>query len=310
MNGLWILRKSVLAGTLAVLAAAPVCLAQAANSGNAEFVLTANAKNGQPMTSLQQSDVSVSIKNRNAAITSWKPLTGNDAKLQLVFLFDESASSYLALQFPSLRKFIEALPSSAEVGIAYMANGRAVFTQPLTADHAKAGAAMRIPNSMPGVSGSPYFCLSDLVKKWPSAEKVRRVVFMVTNGEDPYYTQNDLQDPYLAAAITDAQRAGVLVYSIYFHDVGFRGTGRLGTLFGQNYLLRLSSDTGGFAYANTLTTPVSFDPYLKQFRTALDSQYMVGVAGQGSDLQRLKVKSKVKDVKISAPSLVNVAAGQ
>lgn len=294
-----------------MLAGGPACIAQAANGGNTQFVLTAKAKNNQPVSSLRQTDVSVNVKGKDANITSWTPLTGNDAKLQLVFLFDESSFSYLALQFPSLRKFIQELPPAAEVGIAYMANGRAVFTQPLTSDHKKAGDAMRLPNSLPGISGSPYFCLSDLAKKWPSQDKARRVVLMVTNGEDPYYPQRDLQDPYLTATIADAQRAGVLVYSIYFHDVGFRGTGSFGTLIGQSYLLRLSNETGGVAYANTLTTPpVSFDPYLKEFQTALDSQYLVGVDAQGSGLQRLKVKSKVKDVKISAPAMVNVGAGQ
>lgn len=282
----------------------------AQSEGKAQFVITANAKGSQTAPVLQPKDLTVTMKNRPAEITDLSALRGQNANLQLVFLFDESASSYLALQFSSLRKFIDGLPPSAEVGTAYMANGRAVFTQSLTSDHALAGKGLRLPNSIPGISGSPYFCLSDLAKRWPSTAKSRRVVFMVTNGVDPYYMQRDMQDPYVMAAIADAQRAGILVYAIYFHGVGFRGGGQA-VFFGQNYLLKLSGDTGGESYATNLTsTPVSFDPYLKQFKTSLDSQYMVSIAAQGSGLQRIKVKSNVRDVKLSAPAAVNVGSGQ
>ena len=297
-------RGVFLAGLCAALAAASPLSAQAA--GSAQFVMTASVKGSNAPPVLQQNNVSVTVKNRPAEITQWQPLRGADAGLQLVFLFDESAPSYLALQIPSLRTFIQGLPASAEVGVAYMANGRAVFTQKLTSDHALAAKSLRITNSIPGVSASPYFCLSDLAKHWPSSTKTRRVVFMVTNGEDPYYMQADMQDPYLSSAISDSQRAGMLVYSIYFKDVGFRRAGSFGRLIGQSYLLRLADETGGQTYANGLTTVVSFDPYLAQFKTSLENQYMVSITAQGSGLQRIKVKSNLNGVKLSAPAAVNV----
>lgn len=297
-------RNVFLAGLFAGLIAALPLAAE--NGARAQFVVTANAKGSNMPPVLQQSNVSVAVKNRPAEITHWVALRGADAPLQLVFLFDESAPSKLALQIPSLRTFIQSLPSSAEVGIAYMSNGRPVFTQTLTRDRALAAKSLRLTSSVPGVSASPYFCLSDLAKHWPSSAKTRRVVLMVTNGQDPYYLQADMQDPYLASAISDAQRAGVLVYSIYFPVVGFHGTGSFGRLMGQSYLLKLANDTGGQAYANGLTTVVSFDPYLAQFKTSLENQYMVSIAAQGSGLQRIKVKSNLPGVKVSAPDAVNV----
>jgi hypothetical protein len=302
----------LLAAALWVSAAVPQLAAGQAESeqsaANAQFVITAKAKGSQEAPLLKQGDISVELNGKPVQVASFTPLRGSDAKLQLVFLFDESTPSYLALQFPSIRKFIGSLPPGAEVGIAYMANGRAVFQQTLTSDHSKAASSLRLPNSIPGVSGSPYFCLSDLAKHWPSKTKTRRVVFMVTNGQDPYYQQANMQDPYLDASISDSQKAGLLVYSIYFHDRGFGSTGRLGTLFGQSYLLKVANDTGGETYSEAQTTPVSFDPFLKKFKTSIENQYMVGIVAKGKGLERVKVKTNLKNVKVSAPSAVNVSA--
>ncbi len=301
----------VVAGTfLACMSLPSPVVGQVTNgeaAAGAQLVITAKDK-GPKSAPLQQKDVTVLLKNRPAEITNWEPLRGPNAGLQLVFLFDESARSYLALQIPSIRKFIMALPPSAEVAVAYMANGRAVMAQTLTSDHALAAKSLRLTNGIPGISASPYFCLSDLAKRWPSRTKTRRVVFMVTNGEDPYYRHGDLQDPYVDSAISDAQKAGLLVYSIYFRDTG--RTSRLGTLYGQSYLLKVSTDTGGVAYANGLVSPVSFDPFLQEFKTSLGNQYMLNIAAPGSGLQRIKVKSNVPGVKLAAPSAVNVGASR
>jgi hypothetical protein len=256
------------------------------------------------MPELQQEQVSVSVNGRSAPITQWASLR-DSGQLQLVFLLDESTPSSLAIQFASLRKFIESLPPKAEVAIAYMSNGRAVMQQPLTSDHAAAAKALRLPNSIPGISGSPYFCLSELAKKWPSQAKTRRVVFMVTNGEDPYYRSRDLQDPYVRAAIADSQKAGLVVYSLYFHDVASPGFGSEQSLFGQSYLLMVSQATGGEAYTEAMTTPVSFDPFLKQFGVALNNQYWATVSSGRSGLQPIKVDVKEKGVKLRAPKRVN-----
>jgi hypothetical protein len=277
-------------------------------AASAQMIITSTGKGSQTPPLLHQKDVTVLLKNRPAEIQNWESLQGPDAGLQLVFLFDESARSYLALQFPSLRKFIMALQPSAEVAVAYMANGRAVMAQTLTPDHALAAKSLRLTNQIPGISGSPYFCLSDLAKKWPSQTKTRRVVLMVTNGEDPYYGGGSLQDPYVDSAISDSQKAGLLVYSIYFRDQGH--SGRLGTLYGQNFLLQVSAATGGQSYANLMTSPVSFDPYLEQFKISLKNQYRLTIAAQGSGVQRVKVKSNVPGLKLTAPSAVYVSSGR
>lgn len=270
-------------------------------------VITAKWKGSTKPPFISDSDLNVRVQNKPAKVDGWLPLQGENADTQLVFLIDDSARSKFALQIPSLKKFIMDLPSTTEVAVAYMGNGSARMSQTLTSDHALAAKSLRLTNGIPAISGSPYFVLSSLTKKWPSQQKThRRVVFMVTNGEDPYYTTSDLQDPYVDSAIADSQRAHVLVYSIYFRNRGAGGSNDLSTLYGQSYLLRVSTETGGASYTEAMISPVSFDPFLKQFKQSLESQYLLTVDTNGSGLKRLQVKTNRPSVKLAVPSRIDL----
>jgi hypothetical protein len=275
-------------------------------AGQAHVVITVNASKSEAPAPLQQNDLTVKVKGRDADVVSLTRIKNATAPTQLVFLFDESARSYLALQIPDLKKFIEALPASTSVAVAYMQNGRAVMSQKLTADHKLAADSMRLTNGIPGISGSPYFCLSDLAKNWPSKEKARRVVFMVTNGEDPYYRSRDMQDPYLAAAIQDAQKAKLLVSSIYFRNTTGGGSTSFSTLIGQSYLQRVADTTGGQFYSMAMSSPVSFAPFLAQFKQSLERQYLLTFATSNTGWQSLQVRSKARDLKVTAPQAIYV----
>src|ERR1039458_2050294 len=90
-----------------------------------------------------------------------------------------------------------------------MQNGTAKVIQDLTSDHGQAAKALRLPMGNPGENASPYFALQDLIKRWPGGT-VRREVLMVTDGVEWFWGSSG-QDPYVDAAITDAQRAGVIM---------------------------------------------------------------------------------------------------
>lgn len=297
---------AALAAAFLLAAVVPSRARAQAGGETAQTILTAQGKGSKNAPLLERKDISVSVNNRTAETTSLTPLRGADAGVQLVFLIDEGLPGYFGTQIPELRKYVESLPSTTQVGIAYMQNGRAVMAQTLTGNHAAAAKAIRLTQMTPGLSASPYFCLSDLAKHWPSNADTRRVVFLLTNGEDPYYHSRDLQDPYVQSAIVDSQKAGLLVYSLYFRDIGSRGFGSMGVLFGQSYLLMVSTGTGGVAYTQAMSTPVSMTPFLKQFDTALANQYRVTFVAKGKGLQRFKAKSNVPDVKIVAPQAVLV----
>lgn len=296
---------AVIAGICVGVASSAV--AQTENmAGHAQVVVTVNANKSRPAAPLQPGDIAVKVKGRPADVVSLTPIKGSTAATQIVFLFDESARSYLALQIPDLKKFIEALPPSTSVAVAYMNNGRAVMAQTLTTDHALAAKSLRLTNGIPGISGSPYFCLSDLAKHWPSKKSARRVVFMVTNGEDPYYRSRDMQDPYVAAAIQDSQKAELLAYSIYFRNIGGGGPNSFGTLIGQSYLQRVADETGGQFYSMAMSSPVSFEPFLKQFKESLDRQYVVTFAADKTGWQSVQVRAKGSGLKLTAPRAIYV----
>ena len=274
-------------------------------------VISAKWKGSTRPPDVSADGLNVRVENKPAKIDGWLPLQGANADMQLVFLIDDSARSKFSLQIPSLKKFIMDLPATTEVAVAYMGNGSARMTQTLTSDHALAAKSLRLTTGIPAISGSPYFVLSSLAKKWPSQTKThRRVVFMVTNGEDPYYTSSDLQDPYVASAIADSQRAHVLVYSIYFRNRGAGGSNNISTLYGQSYLLRVATETGAESYTEALISPVSFDPFLKQFKQSLESQYLLTVDTNGSGLKRLQIKSNQPGVKLAVPSRIDLGGSR
>ncbi|MGA9967801.1 MAG: hypothetical protein WBQ10_21570 [Terriglobales bacterium] len=147
--------------------------------------------------------------------------------------------------------------------------------QTLTSDHALAAKALRLPLGISGINASPYFSLSDLIKQWPQST-ARREVLMVSDGIDRYYGSSDLQDPYLAAAIEDAQRAGVVVFVIYTPGVGHYSHGYWRTYWGQIYLSQVADETGGESYYIGFTgAPVTFVPYLDDLAQRLTRQYLL-----------------------------------
>jgi hypothetical protein len=170
--------------------------------------------------------------------------------------------------------------------------------------------SLHVSIAIPGLSASPYFCLSDFVKNWPSNARSARFVLMITNGVDPYNgapTLMNQDSPYVETAQNDAARAGVAVYSIYYPDAGLRG-GR-GSLSGQGYLSQVGEATGGQVFNNGSIPPVSIGPYLDQFKRAINESYLVTfMASTGNrkpnTLDRLKVKTSQQGVKVHGPEVV------
>jgi hypothetical protein len=195
-----------------------------------------------------------------------------------------------------------------------MQSGRAAFQQNLTSDHALAAKAIRLVNGVPGGNASPYFCLSDLAKHWPSQDtKNRREVIMITDGVDRYNLRYDPDNPYLQAAIRDAQREGIIVYSIYYRDTGRLDRSGYETDAGQNLLMQLSQSTGGKLYYQGLSNPVSFLPFFDDLNKRFENQYELGVTvptKSKPDLVSLKVRSDRGGVSIDAPERVPVGASR
>lgn len=225
-------------------------------------------------------------------------------------MIDDGASGNLANQFNDIRGFIKALPTNAEAAVAYMDNGRAKLSGPLSSNHDAVAKELRQPTGVPGISGSPYFCLSDLAHHWPSHnEAARRVVVMVTDGVDNYYVRYNPEDPYVQAAIHDAVRARITVFSIYWRNTGSLDRSWYGTDDGQNLLAQVTQATGGYSYWQGIGNPVTLGPYFKDLNKRLSHQYELSFTApmrRGPGVARVHLRVTGTDAKIVAPQQVYV----
>ncbi len=248
--------------------------------------------------------IQLELQNKPAQITSLQPL--RPASTQVALLIDDGLSRSAGIQLNDIKAFAANLTPGTELLVGYMTNGRVEVVQPFTTDHAAAAEKVRLPFGIPGQSASPYFCLSDFVKRWPgddSGAQKARVVLMITNGVDPYNGSTsplNQDSPYVQTAVDDAQRAGVVVSSIYYRDSGFRGGNA--SFSGQSYLQQVADATGGQSYYEGTLNPVSLTPFFKQFQHDLSETFVAtfeapAQAGGKSHLVHVKMTSTVPKVK-------------
>jgi hypothetical protein len=292
-----------------MLGSLPPLSAQETSTGRA--IVTVNSKSAEDATTVPRQTISVYENRKLQDVAGWVPLRGERSGLQLVVLLDDSSRGNLGLQLNDIRTFITGLPPTAQVAIGYMRNGAPNLAQNLTSDHAQAVKSLRLPSGTAGVNGSPYFCLSDLVKHWPGGDSnVRREVIMVTDGVDRYSgARFDPENPYVQAATSDAQKAGVIVYSIYFRGAGRFDRNGLVTDGGQNYLTQVSGSTGGKVYLEGFGNPVSFAPFLSDIQRKLQNQYELSfVSTAKPGLQAIRVKTSQPNTNLEYPSRVPVGS--
>jgi hypothetical protein len=266
-------------------------------------------RSGAEPASLEAKDLKVLHGHVPAPVVRLQRLTGDLADMQLFVLLDDSTRSFsLGNHLSELKAFLESLPASTQVAVGYMRNGTFGLVQAFTADHQKAASALRLPVAMPGENGSPYFALSDLAKHWPSTESTdRRAVLMLTDGVDRYFEDGSIDDPYVDEAIHDALKDGMLVYSIYLRGAGLYGRSGAVTNFAQSRLIEVSEETGGHAYFQGFTDPVTISPFLSDFQHRLDNQYQVTieVLNKNGD-QPVKLRTEVPGLKIETPTHIYV----
>jgi hypothetical protein len=265
------------------------------------MVVTAETQHGTTTPQIDRGDVMVWQDNQRRQVLDWVPLRGGQAALQLYVLIDDALPASFSDQFGDLRQFIASQPATTEIGVGYLRYGTVQIIQAPTADHDRAARAFRVPLGVPGQSPSPYMSLSELIgKKWPSSD-ARREVLMISSGVDLYYREPDLNDPYLESAIADAQRAGVIVYTIYWGNAHGVGRGEWSTTMAQSYLTRLTGETGGQSWFEGLWNPVSLQPLLKELGARLSEQYRLTFATSGkAGLKAVRVTTETPGLKLVA----------
>ncbi len=280
------------------------------SGGKTQAIVTVEPKGNEAAAPVPVTNVTAKINGKSAKIESWHGFRGEKTQLQLILLVDDSARSSIGLHFKEIQSFLRNQAPSTEIAVGYMQNGVARLTQPLTTNHDAVAASVRLPAGVPGGNASPYFVLSDLIKRWPSQETgMRREVVMITDGVDRYYgLRFDPNNPYVNSAIQDAIRGGVVVYSIYYRDTGFADRTGAGTDGGQNYLIQVSDATGGQAFYLGLSNPVDMTPFFSDINKKLQNQYELTLTPpEGkSGIQSLKVQVNTPNTKTEAPQRIFV----
>jgi hypothetical protein len=277
--------------------------------GRAVVTILPAQKNGE-VGQVELQNLRVKVAGKESSVLNLTPLREANSPVELVLLLDSGARTSLGTQFQDIQKFVGEMPPNTKMAIAYMENGRAAFASPLSSDPADVLKGLHLSTGFPGSNASPYFCLSDLAKNWPSHDRTaRRQVLMITDGVDNYNRRFDPDDPYVQTAINDSVRSGLAVNSIYWRDMGRFNSGLYATNAGQSLLSIVSQATGGKSYWQGLDNPVSIEPYFQDLRRRLNHQYELSFTAPSKgkpEVQSLKVDLHVPSAKVDAPQRVLV----
>ena len=293
-----------------VLNAAPPGLAQQASTAagsTVHVVVTVEARHGSNIPVINREDAMVYEGHDRDRVTDWVPLMGSHAGLELFLLIDDSSNSSLGSQLEDLRQFVKTQPATTAIGVGYMQDGTARIVQNLTTDHTQAARSLRLPLEDPGVSASPYFSVVDLIKKWPES-RGRREILMISDGIDRYWGSGP-DDPYVDSAVDAAQKAGIIIYSIYSPGVGHFGHSLWRMNWGQNYLAQISDQTGGESFYYGFGPAVSFVPFLEDFSRRLSHQFLLAFIPQPEKkpgLRQVKFRTEVANAELVGADRVYV----
>ncbi|ADV83002.1 hypothetical protein [Terriglobus saanensis] len=256
---------------------------------------------------VSKDDLQIKVNGHGVPVTRVRPVLGANGHVEIALLIDDGLRGNFANNLSEVQRFVLSLPPNVAIGVGYMQNGRVIFSHGFSVEHEEAVKAIRLPFGQAGISGSPYFCLSDLAKSWPTNTGAPRVVVMITNGIDPYngsVSPMNQNSPYVDTAIHDAQEHGLTVYAIPWNNRDFGGLG-LGSFSGQNYLSDVVTSTGGELLGQGTINPPSIRPMLDKFMADLGESFLISFdAPANKRLLDLKVTAKVHGTKVSAPKAI------
>lgn len=299
----------------AVAMSTPAVFAQrAAQSGEGipvTVTVTATGKDQSTPSAVAINALLVKQDGKAAKILSWEPASGGKVGLDLAVLIDDSVSQKATVQLKDIGELLRTLSPDTRVAVAYAGYGSVKFEQEFTTDHEKAAKGIRIPNAFPGTANGVYDSFAELIKKWPASQN-RKVVIFVSHGIDVTNGVDDTlpgQSMVLQRAIDAAERAGVVVYTIFANGSGRAVQNQFLVNNGQGSLARMASETGGDAFFQGTQTAVSFKPFLEDIGKLLGQQYLltfVATPGEKGRYARLHVSVEGGDVELIAPDHVYV----
>ena len=230
-----------------------------------------------------------------------------DAPLTLALLIQDDLVSSVATDTKTIAGFVRNLPPGSRVMVGYIRSGSLDARRKFTNDLEKAAASVRPPMGLASAGPyNPYVEITEALHRFDSQPTGRRAIVVVSDGLDVsrgVESSSPTESLDLQHAVSEAQRRGVAIYSLYAPGAS---TGRNQLLLnnGQSSLERLSHDTGGHAYFQGTGAPVSLDPFLREITDSLGEQialtYLSTHTNKG--FHRLEIKPLEENVEVRHPS--------
>ena len=266
------------------------------------MIVSVEATHGTQAPTIYKEDVKVFHGNERLPVVDWTPCVGDKTGIDLFILIDDSNDTEIGLQLDDLRKFINEQPATVSIGLGYIRNGSVNIVQDLSNDHSLAAKALRLPMGAPGIVGSPYTAITELIHN-------NREIFLISSGIDAI--EPGPMNPFLDEAIKTAKRATIPVNTIYASHAGHLGHSYWRLTWGQSNLSQIADQTGGEAYFQALTMPISYGPYLDRFARRLKHQYrltFLASPAKEPGFQRIRLETEVPNADLVAADSVYVPA--
>jgi VWFA-related protein len=195
--------------------------------------------------------------------------------MTLAVLIQDDIVSSASNEIRGIADFIRKLPPGSRVMVGYLRSGSIQVRQKFTNELERAAKALRIPISSSAFAPfSPFASTRDALKRFESQPVGRRAVLLISDGIDisrGVESSSPANGFDLQRSINEAQRLGVAVYSIYEPTVGAANLTLISN--GQGALNRLSGETGGRAFFQGMSAPLSLDRFLRDIDTLLSRQF-------------------------------------
>jgi VWFA-related protein len=228
--------------------------------------------------------------------------------LSLAILIQDELTTDVNLQLSEIARFIRGLPKGTRVMVGYIRGGSLDIRQKFTDDQEKAAKSLRlVTGSSNNSTNGPFGGLSDALGKFDGLPGGRRAVLLVSDGFDANQMDSlsgNSQSPDLDRAIVRAQKRGIAVYSIFTSGPLTVEPNSRFTSSAQGSLQKVSDETGGRAFFQGLSSPVSFEPFFKDLVILTRRQFALTYLSthMKKGYHKVQVISTNPEVKVQYPS--------
>lgn len=231
----------------------------------------------------------------------------SDTPLTLAVVIQDDLGTNVNLELKSLAEFIKRLPRGSRVLVAYLRSGTIQLRQKFTDDLEAAANSLRILGGNSAVAPrNPYDGIIDVLDRFDAQPSGRRAMLLVSDGLDAsngLSSSSPSQSIDLDRAILRAQRRSVAIYSFYSPGSLTGNGSSLAVLNAQGSLEKLSDETGGRAFFQGTSAPVSFKPFFQDLVILLNRQFAITYLSENfkKGFYKVKVKSTNPEIKIEHP---------